>query len=51
MNIDRLPFQHRPNDFAFVLQGTLQIFEDQMSSYHNLLPGSKKAVPYMVEAG
>ncbi|KAI1787945.1 high-temperature-induced dauer-formation protein-domain-containing protein [Ganoderma leucocontextum] len=41
---------HRPNDFAFILQGTLQILEDQMSSYNNLLPGSKKAVPYVVEA-
>ncbi|TBU66059.1 high-temperature-induced dauer-formation protein-domain-containing protein [Dichomitus squalens] len=41
---------HRPNDFAFILHGILLTFEDQMSSIGNLLPGSKKSVPYMVEA-
>ncbi|KAI0362682.1 hypothetical protein OH77DRAFT_1500300 [Trametes cingulata] len=41
---------HRPSDFDFILNGVVRIFEDEMSSLHGLLPGSKKSVPYMVEA-
>ncbi|KAI9064204.1 hypothetical protein FKP32DRAFT_1757516 [Trametes sanguinea] len=41
---------HRPADFEFLLNGMVTIFEDEMSSLHGLLPGSKKHVPYMVEA-
>ncbi|KAI0797781.1 high-temperature-induced dauer-formation protein-domain-containing protein [Abortiporus biennis] len=41
---------HRVNDFALILDGVMTIFEDQMSSVNNLLPGSKKSVPYIVEA-
>ncbi|PCH38345.1 hypothetical protein WOLCODRAFT_96951 [Wolfiporia cocos MD-104 SS10] len=40
---------HRPNDFAFILDGILAIFVEQMASMNNLLPGSKKSVPYIVE--
>ncbi|KAI0083976.1 high-temperature-induced dauer-formation protein-domain-containing protein [Irpex rosettiformis] len=40
---------HRSNDFAFILQGVISIFEEQMASIHNLLPGSRKSVPYIVE--
>ncbi|KZT65447.1 hypothetical protein DAEQUDRAFT_752564 [Daedalea quercina L-15889] len=40
---------HRPNDFAFVLQGVVAIFEQQMASMNNLLPGSKRSVPYIAE--
>ncbi|CDO70695.1 hypothetical protein BN946_scf184798.g10 [Trametes cinnabarina] len=41
---------HRPADFEFLLNGLVIIFEDEMSSLHGLLPGSRKPVPYMVEA-
>ncbi|KAH9951382.1 high-temperature-induced dauer-formation protein-domain-containing protein [Amylocystis lapponica] len=40
---------HRGNDFAFILNGVIAIFEEQMASLNNLLPGSKKSVPYIVE--
>ncbi|KAI0933902.1 hypothetical protein AcW1_005595 [Taiwanofungus camphoratus] len=40
---------HRSNDFAFILNGIISIFEEQMASINNLLPGSKKSVPYIVE--
>ncbi|GJE86851.1 high-temperature-induced dauer-formation protein-domain-containing protein [Phanerochaete sordida] len=40
---------HRTTDFEFVLNGVLGIFEEQMSALNNLLPGSKKAVPYISE--
>ncbi|KAI0684267.1 high-temperature-induced dauer-formation protein-domain-containing protein [Cytidiella melzeri] len=40
---------HRSSDFAFILQGVSSIFEEQMASMHNLLPGSRKSVPYIVE--
>ncbi|KAK7693228.1 hypothetical protein QCA50_002794 [Cerrena zonata] len=41
---------HRTNDFAFILSGIIAIFEEQMAAMNNLLPGSKKSVPYMAEA-
>ncbi|GBE82466.1 hypothetical protein SCP_0408500 [Sparassis crispa] len=40
---------HRPNDFAYILNGVVSIFEEEMASINNLLPGSRKHVPYMVE--
>ncbi|OBZ75188.1 Hid-1 family protein P27G11.12 [Grifola frondosa] len=40
---------HRANDLAFILNGVISIFEDQMASVNNLLPGSRKSVPYIVE--
>ncbi|KIP06021.1 hypothetical protein PHLGIDRAFT_30681 [Phlebiopsis gigantea 11061_1 CR5-6] len=40
---------HRTSDFEFILNGIVDILQEQMSSFHNLLPGSKKSVPYMVE--
>ncbi|KAH9842911.1 high-temperature-induced dauer-formation protein-domain-containing protein [Rhodofomes roseus] len=40
---------HRPNDFTFILQGVVVIFEQQMASMNNLLPGSKRSVPYIAE--
>ncbi len=43
--------QHRASDFEFILHGLVGIFQEQMSSIHPLLPGSKKSVPYIVETG
>ncbi|KAI0736870.1 high-temperature-induced dauer-formation protein-domain-containing protein [Fomitopsis betulina] len=40
---------HRPTDFAFILQGIIVIFEQQMASMNNLLPGSKRSVPHIAE--
>ncbi|KAI0340618.1 hypothetical protein BDW22DRAFT_1360028 [Trametopsis cervina] len=41
---------HRSSDFDFILQGAISILEEQMASIHNLLPGSRKSVPYIAEA-
>ncbi|KAI0807242.1 high-temperature-induced dauer-formation protein-domain-containing protein [Fomes fomentarius] len=41
---------HRANDFTFILNGLVGILEDEMASINGILPGSKKSVPYMVEA-
>ncbi|KZT11488.1 uncharacterized protein LAESUDRAFT_692396 [Laetiporus sulphureus 93-53] len=40
---------HRPNDFAFIVDGFIAIFEQEMASINNILPGSRKPVPYMLE--
>ncbi|EIN03674.1 hypothetical protein PUNSTDRAFT_47999 [Punctularia strigosozonata HHB-11173 SS5] len=40
---------HRIQDFEFILHGIVGILEEQMASYNNLLPGSRKGVPYIVE--
>ncbi|EMD38619.1 hypothetical protein CERSUDRAFT_113798 [Gelatoporia subvermispora B] len=40
---------HRANDFTFILSGIIGILEEEMGSHNNLLPGSKKSVPYIVE--
>ncbi|EKM55702.1 uncharacterized protein PHACADRAFT_256512 [Phanerochaete carnosa HHB-10118-sp] len=40
---------HRTTDFEFILSGVLGIFGEQMSALNNLLPGSKKGVPYITE--
>ncbi|TCD66472.1 hypothetical protein EIP91_001352 [Steccherinum ochraceum] len=40
---------HRASDFDFILRGVLGILEQQMASINNLLPGSRKSVPYIVE--
>jgi hypothetical protein len=43
--------QHRTQDFAFIVQGVIGIFEQQMASTNNLLPGAKKSVPYVIDTG
>ncbi|TFY71763.1 hypothetical protein EVG20_g1254 [Dentipellis fragilis] len=40
---------HRTQDFQFIIEGVLGILEQQMAAMNNLLPGSRKSVPYMVE--
>lgn len=41
---------HRKDDFAFVLGGIIGILEEHMAHTNNYLPGSKKPVPYLLEA-
>lgn len=43
--------QHRGSDFDLILRGVIGIFEQQMASISNLLPGSRRSVPYIVETG
>ncbi|KAH9057125.1 high-temperature-induced dauer-formation protein-domain-containing protein [Lactarius deliciosus] len=40
---------HRTTDFAFVIDGVLGILEQQMASTNNMLPGSRRSIPYVVE--
>ncbi|THH33894.1 hypothetical protein EUX98_g324 [Antrodiella citrinella] len=40
---------HRSSDFDIILRGVFGILEQQMSSINNLLPGSRRSVPYIVE--
>lgn len=40
---------HRTQDFAFILSGIIAILEQQLAISNNLLPGSKKSVPYVPE--
>ena len=40
---------HRPSDFEFVLNGVLAILEHDIANTHNLLPGSRKSLPYILE--
>ncbi|KAI0050002.1 hypothetical protein FA95DRAFT_1537035 [Auriscalpium vulgare] len=40
---------HRTDDFAFIIDGVLGILEQQMASFNNILPGSRKSVPYIVD--
>ncbi|KAI9463392.1 high-temperature-induced dauer-formation protein-domain-containing protein [Russula earlei] len=40
---------HRTGDFAFIVDGILGILEEQMASINNVLPGSRKSVPYIVD--
>jgi hypothetical protein len=44
-------FQHRTQDFSFIVEGIVGIFEQQIASSNNLLPGAKKSIPYMVDSG
>jgi hypothetical protein len=41
---------HRKDDFAFVLGGILGILEEHTAVANNYLPGSKKPIPYLLEA-
>lgn len=41
---------HRKDDLAFVLNGILAILEEHTATMNNYLPGSKKPVPYLLEA-
>lgn len=40
---------HRTQDFQFIIDGVLGILEQQMASVNNLLPGSRRSVPYIIE--
>ncbi|EPQ58471.1 hypothetical protein GLOTRDRAFT_114891 [Gloeophyllum trabeum ATCC 11539] len=40
---------HRTQDFTFIADGILAILQEQMASFNNLLPGSRKPVPYIVD--
>ncbi|KAF8911951.1 high-temperature-induced dauer-formation protein-domain-containing protein [Gymnopilus junonius] len=40
---------HRTQDFEYLLDGILNIMEQQMATMKNLLPGAKKSLPYMTE--
>ena len=42
-------FQHRKEDFSFILGGTLAILEEHAAVNTNYLPGSKRPVPYILE--
>jgi hypothetical protein len=42
-------FQHRTADFAFIFDGIFGILEQQMASINNMLPGSRRSVPYIVD--
>ena len=41
--------QHRTGDFAFIVDGVLGIIEEQMAYINNMLPGSRRSVPYFVD--
>jgi hypothetical protein len=41
--------QHRTGDFAFIVDGIFGILEQQMASVNNMLPGSRRSVPYIVD--
>lgn len=41
---------HRKDDLAFVLNGILAILEEHTATMNNYLPGSKKPIPYLLEA-
>ncbi|KAN0107122.1 High-temperature-induced dauer-formation domain containing protein [Russula decolorans] len=40
---------HRIGDFAFIVDGVLGILEQQMAYINNMLPGSRRSVPYIVD--
>lgn len=40
---------HRTQDFTFILSGIIAILEQQLAISNNLLPGSRKSVPYVPE--
>ncbi|KIJ69506.1 hypothetical protein HYDPIDRAFT_106142 [Hydnomerulius pinastri MD-312] len=40
---------HRTQDFAFILDGITTIMEQQLAISNNLLPGSRRSVPYVPE--
>ncbi|TFK55288.1 hypothetical protein OE88DRAFT_1675005 [Heliocybe sulcata] len=40
---------HRTQDLAFIVDGSASILEGQMASLNNLLPGSRKPVPYVTD--
>ncbi|KLO07390.1 hypothetical protein SCHPADRAFT_922914 [Schizopora paradoxa] len=40
---------HRTSDFDFIIDGIFGILEQHMSAVHNVLPGSRKPIPYILE--
>jgi len=40
---------HRPTDFSFLSNGMLGILSSQIEASNNLLPGSRKQMPYVTE--
>jgi len=43
--------QHRPVDLDFILTGIVGILDQFMGSLVNVLPGSRKPIPYLLETG
>ena len=41
--------KHRTQDFVFILDGITDVLEQQLAVVNNLLPGSRKSVPYAPE--
>ncbi|KAH7915968.1 high-temperature-induced dauer-formation protein-domain-containing protein [Hygrophoropsis aurantiaca] len=41
---------HRVQDFSFILEGICGLFEQNLAISNDLLPGSRKSVPYVPEA-
>jgi len=42
-------FQHRSQDFEYLLEGITGIMEQQTAAIKNFLPGAKKSLPYITE--
>jgi len=42
-------FKHRTQDFTFILDGFTNILNRQLVAANNILPGSKRSIPYMTE--
>ncbi|RDB24171.1 Protein HID1 [Hypsizygus marmoreus] len=40
---------HRPQDFEFIMNGIVEILEQQMVTMNKLLPGARKSIPYVNE--
>ncbi|KZP20792.1 hypothetical protein FIBSPDRAFT_919775 [Athelia psychrophila] len=38
---------HRIQDFEFITEGVIGVFQQHMASVNNLLPGAKKSIPYI----
>ncbi|KAF8921510.1 high-temperature-induced dauer-formation protein-domain-containing protein [Mucidula mucida] len=41
---------HRTQDFAFIFDGIMGIYDKQLTTINNVLPGARKSLPYVVEA-
>ncbi|KAG6878097.1 hypothetical protein C0992_008585 [Termitomyces sp. T32_za158] len=41
---------HRSQDFDFIIDGVIGILDQQAAAMNNILPGSRKAVPYINES-
>lgn len=43
--------QHRIQDFEFITEGIIGVFQQHNASVNNLLPGAKKSIPYISDTG